>query len=251
MRVLFFIALFGCKHVPATALFKADTVFSMQGKFKRKNMPLGTDSLLSYKVSGETKTKLSYNIRTISESHDRHSSSYKIVTQNIPFASDNATTVVACVDFNDLHLLSMHLRANTDSGHVKFNQDKFSGWSQLPRQERKTIDYTFAGGALPDEANTPWLAGLLPKKAGQKLVLPVFNLFGNAVKWKTYLPLQVEKITLKNKTFLCWKINAGVQGPPGYTSYHWYEKKTGRLIKEELVKEGSDVKFITELVNVR
>ena len=144
----------------------------------------------------------------------------------------------------------MQLSANTDSGYVEFKQNHFTGWSQLPKEEKKDIDFFYEGFPLLQEGNTPWAAGLLIKYKNTAIALSYFDLlFSNKVNWKRYEVLNTEKIIVNNKKYLCWKVNAGREGPPGYTSYQWYEAKTGKFVKGELLKEGVDLKFISELQN--
>jgi hypothetical protein len=224
-----------------------DTIFSMKGRFKRSKIQLGTDTIIDFKESkGERKINAT-NTRTIAKVKIDHTKYYQLTTQNIPATGDNITTVTALLDYNDLHLIKVHLSAKTDSAYVEFSNEHFTGWSQLPKEEKKIIDLSFKGLPLLAEGNTPFIIGLLSIEKNKTIVLPVFTLFSNTMVWKSYTILGKESVSIKGKEYPCWKIDAGKKGPPGYSSYHWYNSTTGALMQAELAKEGSDLKFVSEL----
>lgn len=227
--------------------FKTDSIFSLAGKFKRSRISLGTDTLFEFKETDGKRNLNAKNIRTIEKVRINNNKYYKVTTQNIPANSNNITIVSALLDYTDLHILTMQLAAKTDSGFIEFKQHRFSGWSQLPNEERKIIDLPYKGYPLLADAGTPWVAGLLFLKENRKIVIPYFALFANVVRWKTYIMLGNETITINEKKYVCRKVNAGPVGPPGYISYQWYEHKTGKLIKSELIKEGVPIRYVSEL----
>lgn len=222
-----------------------DTIRSMANYFDRTKIRIGSDTLVVFKIKNGERLKISENVITITV--DETGASYKITTQNIPAASDNVTTVTATIDFNDLHLKKMKLEAKTDSGYAEFRDLRFRGWSQMPNEKMKTIDFEFTDLPFLNDGNTPWIAGLIPMKENKVFVMPVFSLFANVIKYTEYKVHNLETIESGNRRFVCWKVDAGHVGPPGYTSYHWYEKDTGRLIQYELSKPGESLKFLTEL----
>jgi hypothetical protein len=201
-----------------------------------------------YKEVKGVRTKNAENKRTIEKIIFSNLNYYRVTTVNIPANSENITTVIALLNYTDLHIIKMQLNASTDSGYVEYSNKHFTGWSQMPKEERKNIDIIYDGFPLvTSDAGIQWIAGLVTMKKNKKFTLPHFVLFANTVKWKSYVVLQKEKITIANGEFRCWKVNAGPMGPPGFISYQWFERKTGRLIKTELSKEGSETKFVSEL----
>ena len=225
-----------------------DSIHSFRRRFKRSQIPLRTDSRIEYRETKGVRRINARNTLTIRKVKIKGVLYYEINTKNISEADPaNITEVNALIDYDDLHIISMSLQAKTDSGRVEYRHHRFTGWSQLPQQERKLIDHAFQGSAVMTDAGTPWLPGLITMTGNKKFAIPSFALFSNTVKWRVYTLEGTENIILHNTSFDCWKVNAGPVGPPGYTSYHWYEKSTGRFIKSELVKEGADVKFISEI----
>jgi hypothetical protein len=219
----------------------------MAGKFKRSKISLGTDTLYEFKENNGEHNLNAKNIRTIEKVSINNIKYYKVTTQNIPAKSSDTTIVSALLDYFDLHVIKMQLSAKSDSGFVEFKQNRFSGWSQLPGEERKVIDLLYDGLPVLPDAGTPWIVGLLSLAENKKVAIPYFALFSNIVKWKIYAILAKEIISVNEKQYICWKINAGPLGPPGYISYQWYETKTGRFIKSELVKEGVPIRYVSEL----
>jgi hypothetical protein len=233
---------------PKTDGIKPDTVYSMAGKFKRSKIHFGTDTLVEYREAKGQRTINAKNIRTILKVVINNKKYYKVTTLNIPATTENKTTVIALLDYNDLHIIKMQLNAKTDSGYVEFSNKRFTGWSQMPKEERKMIDLEYDGFPLVTaNAGIQWIVGLLPMKENKKFALSHFALFANIVKWKSYTVLNKETLLIDNRPYVCWKINAGPIGPPGFESYQWFEIKTGRLIKTELSKEGAETKFVSEL----
>ena len=233
-------------------IHKVDSIHSLSRAFKRVKIKLGTDTLIDYRVVGQTVKLNSKNVRTISKIKLNGKPYYKVVTMNIPIFKINSTqhsttTVISIIDYDDLHLIYSKLTAKTDSAEVQFDDKCFKGWSHLPGESKKEFDFPFAGTALSADANTAWIPGLFVKKESTKFALPYFAMFTNKVKWKVYTVTGKEHITIGSKVYRCWRINAGPQGPPGYTSFHWYTRKNGKFIKSELSKEGADLKFINTL----
>lgn len=227
--------------------YQTDSIFSLAGKFKRTKISLGTDTLFEFIQNNSERKLNAKNIRTIEKVFIKNREYYKVITQNIPANISDITIVSALLDYSDLHLITMQLSAKSDSGIVEFKQNRFSGWSQLPKEERKVIDLQYDGLPVLADAGTPWIVGLLSLEGYKKIAVPYFALFSNIVKWKTYEILSKERVSANEKMYLCWKVNAGHVGPPGYTSYQWYDSKTGKFIKSELIKEGSDIRYVSEL----
>jgi hypothetical protein len=223
-----------------------DSIYSMSGKFKRSEISIATDSFIDYRIEGDFKNKISENVYSVEKVKVGKQNCYRVTSVNIPVASNNVTTVEALIDYNDLHLIDMRLSARTDSGYVAFSRDRFKGWSQLPKEERKVFDFRYDRSALLPATNAPWLPGLLLRSASGRFALPYFAMFRNEVNWKVYNPLEKEDVVIHDKVYHCTKVDAGPIGPPGYTSFQWFDKK-GRLIKSELQKEGSSVIFLSEL----
>lgn len=222
-----------------------DTIFTFQdviGKIKT-----GTDTLVSFIESDGVKDKISENVRKI----DFANNQYKITTYNIPAGNDDFTKVEAILDAGDLHILSFYLKAKNDSALAKYNKGQIRGWLQIPRKEKMLINYTYDGNTFLSDGNTPWLIGLLDLKENSTIVIPVFHLFSNSLRWKSYTVLGEESITIKDITFNCWKVDAGPQGPPGFNAFHWYDKPSGQLLRVELSKDGESARYVSELENIQ
>ena len=245
---VFLILLMGCSRLTAQYPFPRDTIRSLADRFNRTKIRIGSDTLVTFKVKDGVRSKISDNIITIAASQDNKF--YKITTQNIPTGNDNVTTVHALIDFDDLHLIQIKLEAKTDSGYAEFRDRHVTGWSRLPKENLKTIDFQSNDEPFLNDGNTPWFAGLFPMEKNKIVVVPEFVLFTNTIKYVEYTAIKQETIETEYGGFECWKLNAGHVGPPGYTSYHWYEKNTGRLIRYELSKPGESLKFVTELKNI-
>ena len=227
---------------------KTDSIYSIAEYFKRSKIHFETNTLIEYKEIKGVKTKNAENERTIEKIKINNVKYYKVTTINRPVQSENITTVIALLDYGDLHIIQMQLNAKSDSGFVEFSNNQFIGWSQLPKEERKKIDMAYVGFPLvTSDAGINWIAGIIATKKDKKFALSHFALFANTVKWKIFHVLLKEKVRIESKLFNCWKVNAGPMGPPGFVSYLWFETKTGRLIKTELSKEGGETKFVSEL----
>ncbi len=217
--------------------------------FKNKEISIGTDTLTDYKIDGEKKF-ISMNIRTTELAIKDGLRCYKITTQNIPANSDNITTVVAYLDYKDLNVIQVKLSAKTDSAFFEYDKHAIKGWSQLPGEERKHFEIEYSGNIYLHDGNTPWIAGLINKYSNSRFLLPTLSMFSNKVNWKLYEVVSNEEVELNGRKYSCRKINAGPSGPPGYSSFHWYNVKSGRFIKSELIKEGATRKYLSELKNV-
>ncbi|MEN8247707.1 MAG: hypothetical protein ABFS32_02145 [Bacteroidota bacterium] len=225
----------------------ADTIFSFQDAINNGKLKLGTDTLVSYIESEAIRDKISDNVRTIEFNNNQ----YKITTYNKAAGSEDITKVEAILDGKDLHILRFYLKSKNDSAFAQYKNAMIKGWLQIPQQEKKNISYAFEGNTFLSDGNTPWLIGLLELKENQTIVIPVFHLFSNSLRWKTYEVLGEEAITINDISFSCWKVDAGPLGPPGFNAFHWYTKNTGKLLRVVLSKEGETAMYVSELKNIQ
>ena len=224
-----------------------DTIFTFQKAINNDKITIGTDTLVSFIESESVKDKISENVRTIELINNQ----YKITTLNMPEGTVDYTKVEAILDAKDLHILSFYLKAKNDSAMATYQNGQIRGWLQIPNQEKMKIDNTYDGNTFLSDGNTPWLVGLLNLKENKTIVIPVFHLFSNSLRWRSYTVLGEDAILLDNKSFICWKVDAGPQGPPGFNAFHWYDKSSGQLLRVELSKEGETAKYVSELKNLR
>ena len=216
--------------------------------FDTKNIRIGTFSYKDYRITLNEKKLMSYNSRTISKETIYGNQFYKIKTINFPYRDTADITITeTLIEIQNLDIYSVKLTAKKDSAFLQHLSEHISGWSQLPGEERKEFDVVHHGTLYMDDANTPWIPGLLNFNNKDSVILPYFSIFNNTVKLKTYTLVSVDTINYLNRKFICRKLNCGPQGPPGYISYQWYDLNSGILIRSELRKENSEISFISEL----
>jgi len=216
--------------------------------FDRKNIFIGKFSYKDYRITLNEKKLMSYNSRTISKETVSGNQFYRIKTINFPFKDTSDITIAeTLIEIQNLDIYTVKLTSKKDSAFLQHFNEHISGWSQLPGVERKEFDVVHHGTVYMDDANTPWIPGLLNFNHKDTVILPYFSIFNNTVNLKTYTLVSFDTINYLNKKFICRKLNCGPQGPPGYISYQWYDLNTGILIRSELRKENSKISFISEL----
>jgi len=214
-----------------------------------ERLPLRSDTILSYKVVGETRTLTARNIRTVTLQERDGEPVVRLWTENIPATGDkdNITRMVAILRYDDLQLLSLHLKSKTDSASLKWQDGHIVGWSQLPNEPRKTFDLYYLGHVTIGEGNTPWIPGLFNLDKDRLFYIPGFKIFANEIRIRSCNIFKSEFIQIGGREYLCWVADAGPSGPPGYNAYQWYEMATGRLLKTELTKKGEQIHYLSLL----
>ena len=216
--------------------------------FDRKNVYLGTFSYKDYRITLNEKKLMSYNSRTISKETVSGNQFYRIKTINFPFKDTSDITIAeTLIEIQNLDIYTVKLTSKKASAFLQHFNEHMTGWPQLPGEEKKEFDIIHHGTVYMDDANTPWIPGLLNFNHKDSVILPYFSIFKNTVKLKTYTLVSVDTINFLNKKFICRKLNCGPQGPPGYISYQWYDLNSGFLIRSELKNENSEISFISEL----
>lgn len=244
--IFFFVISASCNYNLRAQTNNSELIIS--DNFDRKNIRIGTFSYKDYRITLNEKKLMSYNSRTISKEKISGKQFYKIKTINFPYKDTTDITITeTLINIPGLDIYTVKLSSKKDSAFLKHFDEHIKGWSQLPGEERKEFDMVYHGHLYMEDANTPWIPGLLNFNIKDSIILPYFSIFNNTLKLKTYTLVSVDTINYLNKDFICRKINCGPKGPPGYISYQWYDLNTGILIRSELKKENSEISFISEL----
>jgi hypothetical protein len=212
---------------------RADTLEAGATAIRADRIPLGTQTVRSWQVSGEERTLNSTTVQTIRKGTE--GTEDVLVIETLHWSAGGDTTRTRCtVRADDLSLLHLRVQAERDSTAVTATSHRATGWVALPGQPVRLLDATLARPILPSDGQIPWLLAALPLRAGATLVVKRFSPFDGGEICRTLRVEAEEAITIAGTRFDCWRIDGGPLGPPGYRVTRWVDRATGRIVQSAL-----------------
>ena len=221
-----------------------DTVFVGSLPVKDAKLFVGTETFHSYKLENGQKNLTSITRQTITPLQAGVSNAYLIESVHVDTKGDT-TLGMLIIKASDFSLIHHKVKATADSAAVTCYGHYLTGWVVLPGQPVRLIDLKTPRPVFPVDGPQPWLVSLLPLREGYSALVPRFNMWRGKEIWSSIKVLGGEMLEHHGQRVDCWKVDAGPMGPPGYRSYRWVEKATGRVLQSVLQGEAGQVEYWT------
>ena len=194
---------------------------------------LGTDTVDGFELSGGKRKATNTTIRSITLEQYANEHVYLMRAIDWTPAGDStwSSTIMRVSDFSLVH---HKVKGSHDSAAVTTTSSQLTAWVVLPPKPIVLLDLVLERPVFPLGGQVPWLLTMLPLAPGYQAVVPEFSEWDGREVWKHVDVLDVEKITVHNKTYECWKVDTGPIGPPGYHMYRWIDKASRRIIQSVL-----------------
>jgi hypothetical protein len=218
-----------------------DTIRVGDATIARSLMPLTTDTVDDYTVTGGQRQLTGTTIRSIAMHQERGDGVYEIRTTSTGAGDTTFSTMVVRVQ--DLSLIFHRVKARSDSAAVTVSRDHLTGWVVLPNQPAVLLDRTLEHPVFGVEGQLPWLLPLLPFTTGFRAVVTHFSEWSGAESFSTVAVVASERVTVAGRSFDCWELDTGPLGPPGYRMYRWVDKQSRRVIQSVLRGTGTGPEY--------
>ncbi|NNG16457.1 MAG: hypothetical protein HKM89_08250 [Gemmatimonadales bacterium] len=220
----------GASSVAAQAV---DTILVGDSAVRANLLRLGTERVESYRLEDGEKTPLSTTMRSIGPGRAGNLDVFVIDATHA--SADGDTTVSSIViRASDFSLLHQRVKGARDSAAVSVSEGHLTGWVVLPEQPIQLLDLEFDRPVFPIEGQMPWLFPMLPFESGYAATIPHFSPWAGEETWAPITVLASETIEHGGSRVVCWKVDTGPLGPPGYRGFHWIEQGTGRVLRSVL-----------------
>jgi hypothetical protein len=204
-------------------------------------MPLTTDTVDDYVLTGGHRQRTGTTIRSIVMHQDPGDRTYEIRTTSTGGGDTTLSTMVVRV--HDLSLVFHRVKARSDSAAVTVSRDHLTGWVVLPNQPPVLLDRMLEHPVFGVEGQVPWLFPLLPLATGFRAVVTHFSQWSGTENWSAVAVVASERVTIAGQSFDCWEVDMGPLGPPGYRMYRWVEKQSRRVIQSVLRGTGTGPEY--------
>ena len=219
-----------------------DTIHAGSPALRGATMPLTTDTVDNYTLTGGVRQLSSTTVRSITRHQDAAEPTYLIRTLHWTARGDTSVTTMV-VRADDYSLVFHRVKAPRDSAAVTASRNHLTGWVVLPNQPVILLDRALEHPVFGVEGQIPWLLPLLPLAAGRQFVVPHFSQWDSAEKWDVVTVIGSEDVTVGSRSFDCWKVDMGSLGPPGYRMYRWVDKASRRIVQSMLRGGATETEY--------
>ncbi len=217
----------------ALALQAGDTLRVGNPLLDPSRIPLGTDTIFSYRVTDSVREPTSRTIQRISLDTLAGTAVLSIVSRHV--SPDGAVTDgTITVRASDLALLRHEVVAESDSMAAAVSAGHATGWVVLPGTEPMLFDVALDHHVLPVDGPHPWLPSALPLSQAMRVVVPRFSPWSVAERWHSYRVTGREPVLVEGEEVICWIVDAGPLGPPGYRATIWVSVEGRRIVRGAL-----------------
>ncbi len=220
-----------------------DTVYAGSPALGSFLPPLGTDTIYGYVDAGGNRSPLNVALLTISEGGEGPDGYWRVVNRHVSLPGNDTTSTLILFRKSDFSLVHHSVSAPGDSASVTVAGDRLTGWVVLPGEPPSLLDLELPHPVLPVDGPSPWFFSLLPLREGYTAVVPRFNMWSGGEVWKTYTVVASEFVEAGERSYACWKVDAGPLGPPGYTAFCWVDKSSRRVVQSALLNPDGGTEY--------